>query len=166
MEDYIFKTHFKMTYEEYKKMHNMSLKRHWLIYLVFILMPLLLTLEDIIKSNAIAVLLLTYMGFVVFAFVLLGVMRKFMYKRSARIRDFEQTSYFFEERFETDTPIAHIKLNYSDLFHVVETKTNFYLYLTWKSLLIVPKSDCSEENIEFLRTVAKSVNSKKKKFFS
>lgn len=165
MEDYIFKTYFKMTGEEYKKMNLMSLRRHWIIYTICVFIPLLLSLDEMIKSKSFVSLLIMYCCLIVVALFFAFWIRMLMFKRNPRVNEYEQTTYFYEERLEADTKIAHIKLNYQDLYHVVETKTNFYLYLTWKSLFIVPKSECSPENIAFLQNVAKNVNSLKKRFF-
>ena len=165
MEDYIFKTSFKMTYEEYKKLYGASFRKHWKLYALCMLIPLLASLMDLIEGKSISVLLTGYLVFFVIFFIVWIGFRPIMYKRNKHLNGFETTTYFFDDRFETDTPIAHIKLNYSDLNCVIETKTNFYLYITQRQLLIVSKDNCSAENITFIQKVAESVNKNKKAFF-
>ncbi|MBO4908261.1 MAG: YcxB family protein [Lachnospiraceae bacterium] len=157
MEDYIFKTYFKMTYEEYKKMFSMSIRKNWKIYLLCISLPLIISITDIksIKEGV----LFTLIYILIFT-VILFVYRKVMYSRNSRNRDFEETTYFYEDRLEADTPIAHIRLPYSDLERIIETQTNFYLYISKRSMLIVSKSDCLPDNISFIQNVAKTVNKK------
>lgn len=161
MEDYIFKTSFKMTYEEYKKMYAASLRKHWGLYVVMLLIPLITSLEDLFEKRSLFVLLSSYVVLFLVFFIVLVVMRPIMYKRSKHLNNFETTTYFFIDRLEADTPIAHIKLNYSDLNKVIETKTNFYLYITQRQLLIVSKADCAPENIVFIQNLAKAVNKKR-----
>ena len=162
MENYIFKTDFKMTYEEYKKMYGASMRKHWKLYTFFMLIPLLTSLTDIIEGRSVSVLLSGYLVFLAIFFIVWIGFRPLMYKRNKHLHNFETTTYFYEDRFESDTPIAHIKLNYADLNGIVETKTNFYFYITSRQLLIVSKDDLSAENIAFIQTIAGSVNKNKK----
>ncbi len=164
MEDYLFKTSFKMTYEEYKKMYGASFRKHWKLYAFLLLIPLIVSIDDVIKYRSISVLFSGYAVILGVYFILLLVMRPIMFKRNKHLNGFETTTYFFEDRLESDTPIAHVKLKYPDLNCVIETKTNFYLYVTNRQLLIVSKENCSAENIAFIQKIADSVNKNKKAF--
>ena len=157
MEEYLFKTSFKMTYDEYKKMYGASLRKNWKLYALCILIPLLGSFQDLLTGKFSRVLILYLVFFIILFLSWVGI-RPIRYKRIQNINRFESTIYFYDERFEADTNIAHIKLNYSDLNSVIETKTNFYLYITQRQLLIVSKDDCSDENIAFIKKIAESIN--------
>ncbi len=161
MEDYLFKTYFKMTYDEYKKMYGASLRKHWKLYAICLSIPLLTSLTDIIKGRSLLGLLICYLIFFAVFFITYMVARPIKYKRNRHINQFETTTYFFDERFEADTPISHIKLNYSELNCIIETKTNFYLYITPRQLLIVSKGDCTADNIAFIQNIAGSLKGHK-----
>ncbi len=82
MEDYIFKTSFKMTYEEYKKMYGASLRKHWKLYVLFLLIPLITSFMDIIEGKSISVLFSGYLVLFIMYFIVLVILRPIMYKRS------------------------------------------------------------------------------------
>ena len=61
---------------------------------------------------------------------------------------------FYEDRFESDSPLGHTQMQYEMLYRVLETRTHFYLMLGKNQGAIIVKAHCTPELIEHIRTVA------------
>ena len=62
---------------------------------------------------------------------------------------------FLEDRFETNSGRGSTVIKYDELYTVLETDTNFYLFISNKQAYNIIKSNCSEELIQFLKGLIK-----------
>lgn len=68
---------------------------------------------------------------------------------------------FYEDYMESDGEKGKSKIQYCDLYKIVETKTNIYLFISSGQAFFVVKSDCSNELIAFLQKLKKEVGNNK-----
>ena len=58
---------------------------------------------------------------------------------------------FAEDRFESVSDRGSAFVKYDEIYKILETDTNFYLFLSKNQALNIIKANCSGELISFLR---------------
>lgn len=164
-----YKTDTIFTFDEYKKFNN-SIKGKWLTKIIYIIIGIL-----VLNSLSREFYLLIYKGiFTIDLFIGLGFLiwlggtyyyiyfyfvKKTFYsnKLSANQHSFFEfyDDYFTEKtnEFNENSSSNFAKIRYDDLYKIIETKTNFYLFVGNILAYTIIKENCSAELIEFLQKI-------------
>ena len=113
---------------------------------------------------AAAVMYITKGRYVLAAFMIIVVVGSPIVVEAARRKQLENTFdailktrgniftvSFFEDHLESDSLSGHGTYDYSKLYGVIETETNFYIMDLPNQGIIVQKKNCSGELIDFIR---------------
>ncbi|MDA3058114.1 YcxB family protein [Campylobacter sp. VBCF_05 NA6] len=166
-----YKTDTIFTFDEYKKFNN-SIKGKWLTRIIFIIFGIwilyllfwdfcFLIEEGFFSENFfINLAALIWLGGLYYYANFYFVKKTFYSnKLSANQHSFFE---FFEDYFTQKTndfnqnvSADFSQIKYEDLYKIVETKTNFYLFVGNILAFTIIKQNCSAELIEFLRKIKK-----------
>lgn len=61
---------------------------------------------------------------------------------------------FYNNYVQLETPLDITNYNYTDLYDVLETETNFYLKISSRQYIILVKENCSTELMEYIRNLS------------
>ena len=148
--DCLYKTKTVNTFEEYKRFSRILLykKRRIIIYT---LLAIFLILDSIVLENPI---------FMIFAIVypillwsLHNTQVKKVFKTNKALKNAEVTFEFYDTHFIETNEYGNTKLEYTKLYKIIETKTNFYLMLAKNQGFILVKENFPEGLEEFLRNI-------------
>lgn len=167
-EEPLFKTEFKLTYEEYKKFNLAMIDKKTKVFIVIArIIYAIVAIEAIILLISFLFirdiyLLLVAMFTAVIAILAFGryklpserFMKKVYYSDKGRV-DLISEIRFYEDHLEDESEIGIIKLKYDDIYGIVETKTNFYIKQSSVLGILIDKSACSPELIEFITSLKK-----------
>lgn len=96
---------------------------------------------------------------ILFPFILdfvVTIKAKKYYKSAKILHDHKVKLLFYEDSFRTAEDTTTIK--YENLYRIIETRTNFYLYISNLQALNVIKANCNPELIAFLQEKKALVN--------
>ncbi|MGN1031411.1 MAG: YcxB family protein [Butyricicoccaceae bacterium] len=149
--DYLFKTTTDYSFEEYKKFNlviwfQINKMHRTAILTVVLIAVLAFALE----------MPILYLGVVLFLmFLYLFTMReiKSTYQSSRESMGKRSELRFYPDHLEGKSKIGESRVAYSELYCVIETKTNIYLMTSRNQGFIVVKENCSEELLAFLRSI-------------
>ena len=164
-----YKTDTIFTFDEYKKFNN-SIKGKWLTRIIFIIFGIWILYSIfwdfywIFEDGFISNTLFINLGFLIwlgglYYYANFYIVKKTFYshKLSANQHSFFE---FFEDYFTQKTndfnqnvSADFSQIKYEDLYKIVETKTNFYLFVGNILAFTIIKENCSTELIEFLRKI-------------
>ena len=100
-------------------------------------------------------------GFPVALYLITNYRLKQTYKTNKIIQTAVTTLKFTEDRLEAVSERGNAFVKYDEIYRILETDTNFYLFLAKNQAINVIKANCSEELISFLHEKMVS-NSKNK----
>lgn len=69
---------------------------------------------------------------------------------------------FMEDRLEADSPKGKEIVEYKNIYCLLENDTNFYIMIGDNMGFIISKKNCTKEQQDFIRTIAKPFDPKKK----
>ncbi|MCR4617053.1 MAG: YcxB family protein [Lachnospiraceae bacterium] len=153
----LFETKSEWSLDELKKLYRMSffvLRKSYLIYVIVceVLFAAIIVysvvnrhLLTVIVGGAAIVLL------PLLIFLRLHLSAKKEYESNKLYQNSVATYKFYEDKIEAASDRGTSYLLYDELYKVVETKTNFYLFFSKRQCLNIIKANCSEELILFLR---------------
>lgn len=144
----LFTSQTDVTYSEFRKCYNFIVFRKKRLYIgLLITIIILLTIGLVTKFFgffiAIVVTIFLY-------FLLQNSMVKKHFKGYEKYGKIIYKYKFFEDHFESDSPISNITIDYNDLFYIYETKKRFYLMVSKKQGIIILKANCEKELIKLL----------------
>lgn len=147
----------KYTYEEHKKIllhstHATSrIKRSWLCTAIVITLFYAVTGYFIGYDVAFCGIAI---GAALMAVVIMVNIKKSFYEDKLMANK-EETIRFYKDFLEAETTKSLFKLTYDNIKEIWETKTNFYITHGFSSKIIILKENCTDELIEFIRTLKK-----------
>ena len=166
-----YKTDTIFTFDEYKKFNN-SINDKWLTKIIFIIIGSLVLhslfwdfywlFEDGFIGNILFINLgaLIWLGGLYYYANVYFVKKTFYSnKLSANGHSFFEfyDGYFTEKtnEFDENSSASFAKIKYDDLYKIIETKSNFYLFIGNILAYTIIKQNCSTELIEFLQKIKK-----------
>lgn len=151
----LFQTNTKYNFEEYQKFNSavtMTINRV-AVKIVMIDICFLLLGCIYMTKNLYATILLVLCA-MIFPFIFYWTMKdsvKKTYQSNKAMQDLEVTFDFYQEFVSYHHKMGDNKIEYKDLYRLIETKTNFYLMIAKNQGLILKKENCQKELQEFLR---------------
>lgn len=144
----LFTSQTDVTYSVFRKCYNFIVFRKKRLYFgLLIIIAILLSIGLLTKLFGFYIAI----GIVI---ILYFLMQRSMVKRHFQTyKKYGKIIYkynFYQDYFESDSPISTISIEYNDLYHIYETKTRFYFMLSQKQAIIILKNNCSKELIDFL----------------
>ncbi|SFG10081.1 YcxB-like protein [Oribacterium sp. WCC10] len=152
----------KWTIEELKKYQWATLFSMHKGYICFILILDILSMIAAVTAFHYGYRILTaeFIIFILIIPLVIYLITMYRVKKNYKSSKFLQTTVttfkFAEDRFEAISERGHSVIRYDDLYKVIETKTNFYLYISNNQALTVIKANCSDELVSFLKKLSKS----------
>lgn len=162
-----YETSTTMTYDEYKKMSLASypvMHRGALIFLIAVeLMCVILFVVSLLSSSRMSAIFLIY-PFVlpVIFFIRTTLTLRKVYNSMKAAQNYTSRYLFYENHVEATTSIGESRIEYKNLYKVIETKTNYYLFIGMNQAMNIIKANCSDELILFMDIVKTQVNNTKK----
>ena len=86
----------------------------------------------------------------VFQLVLNQAVKK-SYAANKAVQESESVFSFYSDHLEQDNALGHLTLEYSKIYRILETGTNFYIMVSKNQGFIIIKENCSPELIGFLQ---------------
>ena len=154
-----YKTETNVTLDEFKKGFKIIPKNYWLLVMhSMFLWTVIFTIWTIIDHADFIFLIIAE----IIGFILMAVIHKFTIDDKAKkiyiklskdkTRDNSYTLCFYKDELEKISEHLSEKINYQNIKNVIETDTNFYLYLGDR-IIIVEKCNCDLELINFIREI-------------
>lgn len=146
----IYQATAKNTYEEYQRFSNVLFWNKKSI-IIDILLSLFLILDGILLHN---------IFFILFA-VLFPLLLIFLHKRRIKkvfdsnkaLQNAEMHYEFYDSYFTQTNAFGSTKLEYTQLYKIIETKTNFYLMIAKNQGFLLTKETLPKGLAEFLQIV-------------
>lgn len=160
-----YETSTTMTYDEYKKMSLASypvMHRGALIFLIVVeLMCVILFAVSLLSSSRLSALFLIY-SFVlpVILFIRTTLTLRKAYNSTKAAHNHTNRYLFYEDHVEATSTIGESRIEYKDLYKVIETKTNYYLFIGMNVAMNIIKANCSDELLRLLNTIKTQANSR------
>lgn len=147
--DYLFKTSTIIDMYEFKKFQKFYLNKFKSSIIPIIIMALLAIVAivlNFIKGNysvvgLVIVFIIVYP--IILSFTLSSQIKK-MYKSNKRINMLEETLTFYDEFLESKSDHNYCKVQYTDIYRVCETKSNFYIFISDNQAFIIIKSELKD----------------------
>ncbi|ETP72803.1 hypothetical protein UYO_1220 [Lachnospiraceae bacterium JC7] len=149
-------TRSKWTIEELKKYQFATLFKMHKAYVCFVSILDILLLIVAVASfhygyNILAIESVVFAISLPLSIYIITIFRvKRNYSSSKFLQNTVTTFKFDEDRFEAITDRGSSVIAYADLYRILETKTNFYFFMSNNQALTVIKENCSPELISFL----------------
>lgn len=157
----MYETESYWNIEEIKKMNRAFLIKlnKWYLILVTVVELLILVLSVMCFMRGSAKFGCIYLAFLI-AFPLFIVLRynlmaKKAYNTNKLLQNNTNRFTFLEDRFEINSGRGNTVIRYDELYKVLETDTNFYLFISNKQAYNIIKANCSEKLIQFLKGLIK-----------
>lgn len=145
----LFETNTIIDEHEFKKFQKFYLnkfKKSFFPKLIIILLALLSIVLNWYKKDYYLVILVV-LFLVIYPIILnitLDRQIKRMYMTNKKINMLDEKIVFFNDFFESKSSINYCKVKYDDVFVVVETKTNFYIFLSDNQAFILIKNNIDD----------------------
>lgn len=162
MEQPLYKTQTAYSFDEYYKYNEAVLLRRKNFKAVMITLPILYVLLMVVvfystkEFSAVFVLLLALLlSAVVFIVSFKKNVKKAYYSNktiTSCVADFE----FYDSYVAEKTENGEVRTDYSKIYDIIESKTNFYIMIAINQGFIIVKENCSSELIEFIRSLKQS----------
>ena len=157
----MYETESYWNVEEIKKMNRAFLFKlnKWYLILVTVVELVILVLSVMCFMRGSAKFGFIYLSFLII-FPLLIVLRynlmaKKAYNTNKLLQNNTTRFAFLEDRFEISSGRGNTVIRYDELYKVLETDTNFYLFISNQQAYNIIKANCSEELIQFLKGLIK-----------
>lgn len=163
----LYKTQTAYSFEEYSKYNEAVLLKQKGFKAVMITLPVLYVLlmgavfystREI--STVFVVLFALLLSTVVFIASFKKAVKKTYYSNKAItscVADFE----FYDNYVREITQNGETKLEYSKIYKIIETKTNFYIMASVNQGFIIVKGNCPDGLIDFIKSIKAETESQK-----
>ena len=163
----LFKTQTAYSFEEYSKYNEAVLLKQKGFKAVMITLPVLyVLLMGVVlyatkePSTVFVLVLALLLSAVIFTASFKKSVKKTYYSNKAItscVADFE----FFDNYVREKTENGETKLEYSKIYKIIETKTNFYIMLSVNQGFIIVKANCTDGLIDFIKSLKEKNESQK-----
>ena len=140
--------------EELNKFNNALLFSKKYIMLILVLEASLFTSYFMYKEKFFLIYALLF-PFILYGAVKLTINNK--YKKEANFLGIESTINFYEDSIEQVNQYASAKIPYTDLYKLIETKTNYYFLTGTNVGFNVIKANCSQELLDYIENDLKKI---------
>lgn len=149
--DYLFKTSTIIDMYEFKKFQKFYLNKFKSSIIPIIIMALLAILAMVLNFikgnyNVVGLVIVFVIVYPIILSVTLNSQIKKMYKSNRRINMLEEVLTFYDEYLESKSEHNYCKVQYTDIYRVCETKTNFYVFISDNQAFIIIKSELEDED--------------------
>lgn len=163
----LYKTQTAYSFEEYSKYNEAVLLKQKSLKAVMIIIPVLYVLlmgavfystREI--STVFALLFALLLSTVVFIASFKKTVKKTYYSNKAItscVADFE----FYDNYVREITQNGETKLEYSKIYKIIETKTNFYIMASVNQGFIIVKGNCPDGLVDFIKSIKAETESQK-----
>ncbi|WP_026661836.1 YcxB family protein [Butyrivibrio proteoclasticus] len=151
-----YETQSKWTIDELKKLNKATLIGMHKPYLAFVIALEVLFAGGIIVSAAIssAKLMAEFAALLIILplslYLITNIRIKKEYNSNKILQTTVTTFRFDEDKLESSSDRGSAFVKYDEIYKILETDTNFYLFLSKNQALNVIKANCSDELISFL----------------
>lgn len=148
------------TYEEYERYNKVVYEKFYktkTVRIVFLVIYfLMITILSLLGSylEALAVVLIAGISIFAAKHYVNRDMKK-TYETNELMKDAKVVYKFSEDRVESHSPIGIEVLEYSKMYKLIETDTNFYMMIAKNMGFIISKANMTKEQIEFVRELEK-----------
>lgn len=163
----LYKTQTAYSFEEYSKYNEAVLLKQKSLKAVMIIIPVLYVLlmgavfystREI--STVFALLFALLLSTAIFIASFKKTVKKTYYSNKAItscVADFE----FYDNYVREITQNGETKLEYSKIYKIIETKTNFYIMASVNQGFIIVKGNCSDGLVDFIKSIKAETESQK-----
>lgn len=163
----LYKTQTAYSFEEYSKYNEAVLLKQKSLKAVMIIIPVLYVLlmgavfystREI--STVFVVLFALLLSTAIFIASFKKTIKKTYYSNKAItscVADFE----FYDNYVREITQNGETKLEYSKIYKIIETKTNFYIMASVNQGFIIVKGNCPDGLIDFIKSIKAETESQK-----
>lgn len=163
----LYKTQTAYSFEEYSKYNEAVLLKQKSLKAVMIIIPVLYVLlmgavfystREI--STVFVVLFALLLSTAVFIASFKKTVKKTYYSNKAItscVADFE----FYDNYVREITQNGETKLEYSKIYKIIETKTNFYIMASVNQGFIIVKGNCPDGLVDFIKSIKAETESQK-----
>ena len=163
----LFKTQTAYSFEEYSKYNKSVLLKQKGLKAIMITLPVLyVLLMGVVlyatkePSTVFVLVLALLLSAVIFIASFKKSVKKTYYSNKAItscVADFE----FFDNYVREKTENGETKLEYSKIYKIIETKTNFYIMMSVNQGFIIVKANCTDGLIDFIKSLKEKNESQK-----
>lgn len=163
----LYKTQTAYSFEEYSKYNEAVLLKQKSLKAVMIIIPVLYVLlmgavfystREI--STVFVVLFALLLSTAIFIASFKKTIKKTYYSNKAItscVADFE----FYDNYVREITQNGETKLEYSKIYKIIETKTNFYIMASVNQGFIIVKGNCPDGLVDFIKSIKAETESQK-----
>lgn len=163
----LYKTQTAYSFEEYSKYNEAVLLKQKSLKAVMIIIPVLYVLlmgavfystREI--STVFVVLFALLLSTAIFIASFKKTVKKTYYSNKAItscVADFE----FYDNYVREITQNGETKLEYSKIYKIIETKTNFYIMASVNQGFIIVKGNCPDGLVDFIKSIKAETESQK-----
>ena len=158
MDDILFQSKIKYTFEEYKKFNRAvqnGIGKLRILEIALIALLILLAILEFISGNMIIVIFYIIMAVLVPPLLRLvsSNTEKKSYYSNKNLQEAELTISFYDNYLEQANEIGCTKFKYDNIYKIIETKTNFYVMTASNQGIIIVKQNCSPDLIAFIKNI-------------
>lgn len=136
----------KNEFKKFQKFYLNKFKSSLLPKLVMAFLAIIAIVMNLIKSNfdiVIMVIVFIIIYPIILSITLNRQINK-MYESNKRINMLEEKLMFYDKYFESKSSLNYCKVNYSDIYKICETKSNFYIFISDNQAFIIIKSNIKD----------------------
>jgi hypothetical protein len=151
-----YETQSQWTLDELKKLYKANIIAMHKAYLAIVIALEVIFVAGIIVSTVTGSFGLTveFVAMLIIFPLALYLITNFRIKKEFKtnkvIQNTVTTFKFTEDRLETSSDRGSAFVKYDEIYRIIETDTNFYLFLSKNQAMNVIKANCSEDLIRFL----------------
>ncbi len=163
----LYKTQTAYSFEEYSKYNEAVLLKQKGFKAVMIIIPVLYVLlmgavfySTMEISTVFALLFALLLSTAIFIASFKKAVKKTYYSNKAItscVADFE----FYDNYVREITQNGETKLEYSKIYKIIETKTNFYIMASVNQGFIIVKGNCPDGLVDFIKSIKAETESQK-----
>lgn len=163
----LYKTQTAYSFEEYSKYNEAVLLKQKSLKAVMIIIPVLyVLLMGVVlyatkePSTVFVLVLALLLSAVIFTASFKKTIKKTYYSNKAItscVADFE----FYDNYVREITQNGETKLEYSKIYKIIETKTNFYIMASVNQGFIIVKGNCPDGLVDFIKSIKAETESQK-----
>lgn len=151
----LYKSNTKYTFEEYKKFNyaittviNKMHVKTVIVVLMFVLLAYMY-MKQSMYATTIMLLCAAIFPFLFYITINNNIMKT--YNSNKAMKDLDVEFEFYKDYCLYRCKLGETKLEYKDLYKIIETKTNFYLMLAKNQGIIIKKENCNEDLQKFIK---------------
>lgn len=142
----LYKTEHEYSYSEHMKLHNLLYRRNILINIIAIMMTIIVICNAIIYGitsqllpfNMALILAIVYLELLIY---LPKYRFKKAYESNLIFKEAIYTYTFYEEYFNIKTKQMNLKVFYGQLYKIIETSDNYYLFTSNENYYVITKNN-------------------------